>query len=46
MLGEKKAELFREGGLTMDKFVNNRGQALTLDQLKAKYPKAWGDSGL
>ena len=26
---------------TMDKFVNNKGQELTLDQLKAKYPSSW-----
>jgi len=42
VLGPTRAELFRKGGLTMDKFVNNRGQTLTLDQLKTKYPKAWG----
>lgn len=46
VLGKSKAELFRKGGLTMDKFVNNRGQALTLDQLKAKYPRAWGEADL
>ena len=42
VLGKTKADLFREGGLTMDKFVNNKGQELTLDQLKTKYPTAWG----
>ena len=41
VLGSTKAELFRKGGLKMDQFVNNRGQALTLDQLKTKYPTAW-----
>ncbi len=41
VLGEKKAELFRNGGLTMDKFVNNRGQSLNLEQLKDKYPTAF-----
>ncbi len=41
VLGKKKAELFRKGGLSLDKFVNERGQALTLDQLKAKHPSAW-----
>ena len=41
-LGETKADLFRKGGLSVDKFVNNKGQALTLDQLKSKYPTAWG----
>ena len=42
VLGKQKAELFRKGGLTMDQFVNDKGQELTLDQLKAKYPSAWG----
>ena len=41
VLGETRAELFRKGGLTMDKFVNNKGQLLTLDQLKTKYASAW-----
>lgn len=42
VLGKEKAELFRKGGLTMDQFVNNKGQELTLDQLKTKYPSAAG----
>jgi len=42
VLGVKKTELFRKGNLTMDKFVNDKGQSLTLEQLKAKYPTAWG----
>ena len=42
VLGKTKADLFRKGGLTMDKFVNNKGQELTLDQLKTTYPTAWG----
>ena len=46
VLGEKKAELFRKGGLTMDKFVNNRDQTLTLEQLRDKYPTAWEKAGL
>lgn len=41
-LGKTKADLFRKGDLTMDKFVNDAGQALTLDELKTKYPTAWG----
>ena len=42
VLGKSRAELFRKGDIRMDQFVNNRGQALTLDQLKTKYPTAWG----
>ena len=41
VLGKDKAKLFRDGGITMDKFVNDRGQALTLAELKTKYPTAW-----
>jgi SPP1 gp7 family putative phage head morphogenesis protein len=41
VLGTKKAELYRKGGLSVDKFVNNAGQTLTLGQLKTKYPTAW-----
>jgi len=40
-LGKTKADLFRKGGLSVDKFTNN-GVVLTLDQLKTKYPIAWG----
>ena len=40
-LGEKKAQLFREGGLSMDKFVNDEGQELSLQQLRTKFPAAW-----
>lgn len=34
VLGKAKAELFRAGGLPMDKFVNRAGKELTLEQLK------------
>ena len=46
VLGIAKADLFRDGGITMDKFVNNKGQSLTLDQLKTKYPKSWEKADL
>lgn len=49
ILGKAKGELFREGGLTVDRFVNRAGQEMTLDQLKAADRAAWdetfGDSG-
>jgi len=35
-LGKKKAKLFREEGLTLDKFVSPTGKELTLKQLAAK----------
>lgn len=41
VLGNEKAKLYRDGGLSVDKFVNNAGQTLTLEQLKSKYPTAF-----
>lgn len=40
-LGKTKAELFRKGGLTVDKFVNDKGKTLTLAELKQRNPTAW-----
>jgi len=40
-LGPTKAELFRKGGLSVDKFTDRKDAPLTLDQLKAKNPTAW-----
>jgi SPP1 gp7 family putative phage head morphogenesis protein len=40
-LGVKKATLFREGGLTLDRFVDNSGRAYTLDELKQRDNHAW-----
>jgi hypothetical protein len=37
VLGVKKAQAFR-GGLKLDKFIDRRGQELTLVQLKEKFP--------
>lgn len=36
ILGVAKGKLFRDGGLTVDRFVDQSGQEYTLDQLKAK----------
>jgi SPP1 gp7 family putative phage head morphogenesis protein len=41
ILGEDRAELFRKGELTLQKFVDESGRELTLEQLKATYPTAW-----
>ena len=46
VLGKDKAELFRKGGITMDKFVNDKGMMLTLDELKVKYPTSWSKAEL
>tara|TARA_R100000541_G_scaffold28160_2_gene37478 strand:+ start:1152 stop:2216 length:1065 start_codon:yes stop_codon:yes gene_type:complete len=40
-LGKSKAELFRKGGLSVNKFVDRLDRPLTLDQLKRTYPTAW-----
>ena len=34
MLGPERAKLFRDGKITLDKFVDDRGLLLTLDELK------------
>lgn len=46
VLGVAKAQLFRDGGLTLDKFVNRRGDELTLDQLSKKYADQFRRAGL
>lgn len=44
-LGLIKAKLFREGGLTLDKFVMANGTELTLSQLAKKYTSAFIKAG-
>lgn len=46
VLGEKRAELFRSGGLAIDKFFNDKGQYLTLDQLRERDAAAFKRAGL
>lgn len=41
VLGVAKAKLFRDGGLSLDRFVDRAGQELTLDQLKQREASAW-----
>lgn len=41
VLGKTKGELFRKGGLTLDKFVDSYGRELSLTDLYAKYPSAF-----
>ena len=45
-LGISKARLFRKGGLTLDKFVNRRGDELTLAQLAQREAVAFRAAGL
>jgi hypothetical protein len=46
VLGATKGALFRDGGLTLDKFVDHNYQPLTLEQLKKAEPKAFDKAGL
>lgn len=41
VLGVKKAQLFRKGGLPIDRFQDSSGREYTLDQLKQRDKKAW-----
>lgn len=46
VLGKTKAKLFREGGLDLPKFVNRRGDELTLPQLARRDAAAFRRAGL
>jgi len=46
VLGVTKGRLFREGGLTVDRFVNPAGKELTLSQLKRLEPQAFKRAGI
>lgn len=45
-LGKAKGKLFRDGGLTVDKFVDRTDAPLSLEELENLYPLAWGKAGL
>jgi SPP1 gp7 family putative phage head morphogenesis protein len=46
ILGQTKAQLFRKGGLTLDKFVNRNGDELSLAQLARTEADAFRAAGL
>lgn len=46
VLGIKKAKLFREGNLPIDKFVDKNFKTLNLEQLKRREPLAFDKAGL
>lgn len=46
VLGVTKAKLFRDGGLTLDKFVHRNGDELTLGELAQKHSDAFRAAGL
>lgn len=41
ILGPRRYELYKKGGLTLDKFVDSSGISYTLEQLKLAEPVAW-----
>ncbi|HEU0264328.1 MAG TPA: phage minor head protein, partial [Geobacterales bacterium] len=41
ILGARRAELFREGGLSVDKFTDRKGVVYTLDELRKKQSEAF-----
>lgn len=41
VLGKAKAQLFRDGGLTLDRFVDASGHEFTLDQLRQRESETW-----
>jgi SPP1 gp7 family putative phage head morphogenesis protein len=46
VLGVTKAKLFRDGGLKLDRFVNNQGHVYTLDELRVRDAAAFAKAGL
>jgi hypothetical protein len=46
VLGEKRAKLFNEGGLTFDELRNARGEEVTLNDLRKKHSEAFKKAGL
>ena len=46
VLGVTKAKLFRDGGLTVDRFVNNAGHTYTLDELRIRDAIAFKRAGI
>lgn len=46
VLGVTKGRLYREGGLSLDKFVDFRGRSYTLDELRKRVPEAFAKAGV
>lgn len=46
VLGVTKGKLYREGGVSLDKFVDYQGHSYTLDQLRKRAPAAFTKAGL
>jgi SPP1 gp7 family putative phage head morphogenesis protein len=45
VLGTRRAQLFRKGGLTLDRFVDKKGREYTLAELRQREPEAWKRAG-
>ncbi len=46
VLGKTKADLFRKGGLTVDKFTDPKGRTFTIKDLRRDHPEAFIKAGL
>jgi hypothetical protein len=46
IVGEKRARLIRDGGMSPDEFYTDRGEWLTLDQLRERDAQAFRGAGL
>lgn len=46
VLGPTRGKLFRDGGITLDKFTNNRLRKLRLDELRTRHPDAFAAADL
>lgn len=46
VLGPSRGKLMREGGLTLDKFYNDQGRTLTLEQLRERDAASFAKAGL
>lgn len=46
VLGPTRGKLFRDGGLTLDKFSNDRGRLLSLNELRERNAAAFSRAGL
>lgn len=46
VLGKTKAQLFRRGGLELDRFIDASGRAYTLRELRRRVPEAFAKAGL
>ncbi len=46
IVGEKRARLIRDGGMKPDEFYSDKGEWLTLEQLRERDEKAFKDAGM